>query len=152
MQTLLNKLAQDYPHINFVESNALCWSSEDSAITYTQSKEENSTMAGLLHEIGHARLQHNDYTSDMDLVLKERQAWEEALKLSKDYGVKITVDHIEDCIDTYREWLYKRSLCPNCAVCGLQSAKRTYVCLICNAKWRVTPSRHCRPYRLKSES
>lgn len=149
MQAVLDKLAEDYPYISFTAGRSLHWSAEDSSISYPINNLDESGLAGLLHEVGHARLGHKIYISDMDLVIKEREAWNEALKLSKRYGVSITNDHIEDCIDTYREWLYRRSLCPVCSVCGVQANKSRYVCLNCDTDWKVSASRHCRPYRLK---
>lgn len=56
-------------------------------------------------------------------------------------------DHIQDCLDSYRDWLHKRSLCPDCRLSSIQINERTYACIFCHKQWHVTAERFCRPYR-----
>ena len=77
-------------------------------------------------------------------------AWHKAQELGDKYGYKIDLDHIQDCLDTYRDWLYKRSLCPFCSTSSLQSDERTYKCFNCGSQWHVSKSKLCRPYRRKA--
>jgi len=146
MELLVRKLQQDHPELTFNASSALCWSPGSNEIRYANNSEE-AAFAGLLHEVGHARLGHKGYKRDFELLQKEVAAWKEALDLSKQYGIVISDDHVQDCLDTYRDWVYKRSLCPACELAGLQEAETRFRCINCAHSWRVTASRFCRPYR-----
>ncbi|HJQ08606.1 MAG TPA: hypothetical protein VJ836_03965 [Candidatus Saccharimonadales bacterium] len=146
MEKLVNKLQQAHPDLLFTPGETACWSPGGKQIFYNET-DQQPALAGLLHELGHARLGHSTYHSDMELLKKEVQAWEEAKRLAQEYDVILDDEHIEDCLDTYRNWLYKRSLCPTCQTTGLQKHIRRYICLNCNQTWQVTSARFCRPYR-----
>lgn len=148
MKKLLEKLKRDYPQIKFKSGNSFFWSPKDRTVTYDSSVTE-SELSGwsLLHEVSHGILNHKAYKSDFELMLLEVDAWEHARKLGLSYGVKIDIEHIEDCLDTYRDWLHSRSTCPRCGINTLQKDSRTYACFNCSASWKVSDSRFCRPYR-----
>ena len=146
MEKLVSKLRQDYPDLVFSIGGSHCWSPEHGQISYASDEAHN--IEGLLHELGHARLGHRTYVSDIDLLRKEVEAWEEATRLAEQYNVPLNQNHIQDCLDTYRDWLHKRSICPECHGTGLQQSERQYSCLNCRHAWSVTPSRFRRPYRL----
>ena len=147
MEQLVRKVKRDYPHLEFVMGAGHCWSPRLGQIFYA-GKNTPASLAGLLHELGHARLEHKRYESDLELLQKEVAAWDEARQLANEYDVAIDEDHIQDCLDTYRDWFYRRSTCPKCRVAGLQQPNREYFCLNCAQTWRVSPARFCRPYRL----
>ncbi len=146
MDQLVRRLRHDFPSLTFVIGEAPCWSPGDSQVYYTLDKQAG--VSGLLHELAHALLEHKTYTSDVDLLKKEVEAWDKACRLAQQYDLTLDVEHIEDCLDTYRDWLHKRSMCPTCHVNGLQTAVRHYRCLNCGRDWQVSASRLCRPYRL----
>lgn len=146
MKSLILQLRRDYPALKFIEGNSLCWSPSKMEIYYDPLAGITGAY-GVLHEIGHACLSHASYDSDTDLLTKEVLAWDEAIKLAKKYCLTIDETHIQDCLDTYREWLYKRSSCPSCGAKGLQKSPKTYSCLNCEDIWQVSKSRFCRPYR-----
>lgn len=150
MEELINRLKADYPDFSFVEGSLLCWSPAQKQIFYNPNGGAHGIW-GVLHEIGHARLGHSSYTSDIELVRKEILAWQEARLLAGHYDFSLDNDHIQDCLDTYRDWLHKRSVCPECAAKGLQTARERYKCINCNNEWRVSSSRFCRPYRLQQQ-
>jgi hypothetical protein len=78
----------------------------------------------------------------------EVAAWEYAKELAKRYGVSIDEDHVQDCLDSYRDWLYKRSICPACGTKSIQQDQELqYQCFNCRSMWGVAASRFCRPYR-----
>ncbi len=106
----------------------------------------------LLHEAGHALLGHKGYKTDAGLLMLEVEAWQAAQKLSIKMEITITEEHIQDCLNTYRDWLYARSTCPTCALNSLQIDETTYLCLNCSARWSVSQSRFCRPYRLRQST
>lgn len=146
MNELVLKLRQHYPDITFVEGDIFHWSPQKKQVTYTNSKNDQAAWS-LLHETGHALLDHASYTSDMQLLKKEVAAWQKAVQLAPEFDIKIHDDHIQDCLDSYREWIHKRSTCPTCSLKGFQEAPDTYTCLNCKAAWHVGTERFCRPYR-----
>ena len=146
MENLVRKLKQDHPGLVFSLGNSLCWSPGRGQISYPTEGGAHA-IEGLLHEMGHARLGHKAYRSDLELLHKEVEAWQEALRLARTYRVTIDQNHMQDCLDTYRDWLYKRSMCPMCTNTGLQESEQRYACLNCKHAWQVTASRLCRPYR-----
>lgn len=136
------------PEIRFISSDRFYWAPETKTIYYDKNSRGNTADLALLHEISHAKLKHTAYRSDFSLIQLEVDAWEEAKKIANELGIKINLNHIEDCLDTYRDWMAKRSQCPNCGIRNLQQADLTqYSCYNCHSKWKVTPSRFCRPYR-----
>lgn len=146
MEKLVRKLKQDHPDLVFSLGQSPCWSPGTGQILYP-TQEATHGVEGLLHELGHARLGHKGYMSDLELLQKEVQAWQEALHLADRYEVTIDQNHMQDCLDTYRDWLYKRSMCPLCMNTGLQENESCYTCLNCGHSWQVSASRFCRPYR-----
>ncbi len=132
----------------FVSSDKFYWAPELKTIYYDKKSSGNKADLALLHEIGHAKLNHKSYSSDFNLIQMEVDAWEEAKNIARKIGIKIDINHIEDCLDSYRDWIAKRSECPTCGIRNLQlSSLKGYSCYNCHSKWKVTPSRFCRPYR-----
>lgn len=146
MEKLILELKKDHPGLVFSPGQSHCWSPEYGQISYEDAGKAHS-VEGLLHELGHARMGHTGYVSDLELLQKEVEAWQEALLLAELYAVTFDQNHMQDCLDTYRDWIYKRSMCPSCLGTGLQRDERHYYCLNCGHTWRVTASRFCRPYR-----
>ncbi len=149
MEKLVRLLKRDYPQFTFVVGETLCWSPAGDKIFY-QNTDSESAMSGLLHELAHATLNHQTYTSDLDLLQKEIAAWQHALSLANAYTITIDPNHAEDCLDTYRDWLHKRSTCPICHNNGMQQQPTSYNCLNCGHTWHVSASRASRPYRLSN--
>jgi rubrerythrin len=145
MDTLLHKLQQEYPELQFRRGSRLCWSPHQQIIFYTDS----TNALGLLHETSHAILGHSSYITDIDLLRKETAAWEKARELAMRYGLVVDEKHVENCLDTYRDWLHKRSTCSQCRGHGLQATEAMYQCPNCQATWEVSSARFCRPYRRK---
>ena len=153
MDKLLNKLQKTYPKLTFEPSQTFYWSPRIHKIFFKPFKNNDQVAVwSLLHEVGHALLKHQAYETDFELLGMELAAWTKAEELAKDYGYAIDSDHIQDCLDTYREWLYQRSTCPTCLNCSLQADSRTYQCFNCSTVWHVSSSRMCRPYRRKHKA
>ena len=91
----------------------------------------------LLHEIAHLKLGHKIYKYDLELLQMEEEAWKLTEKEAKKYEVPIDKDHIEFCLDTYRDWVNKRTTCPCCHTFGLQKSDHEFLCTECAAKWKV---------------
>lgn len=147
---MISELTKKYPKFKFVEGDNYIWSPEESCVYYDISR--LGTVEGqlsLLHEVGHATLAHETYTHDIDLLKYELDAWERAKIFAKDYSVKVDQDYIEDCLDSYRDWLKKRSTCPDCSFVNFQTSHSKYDCFNCGCSWRVPVSQICRIQRRK---
>lgn len=138
---LLPILKKDYPDIKFKSGENFSWSPKDKIIFYTTHhiKAEQGVWS-LLHELAHATLGHIEYDNDFDLLKLESNTWQRACQIGNHYNIKIDDDHIQDCLDTYRDWLYKRSKCPKCGVVSLQRKDHIYQCFNCKTTWRVPRS------------
>lgn len=149
MEKFIHKLQAAYPDIVFAPSDIHSWSPKDRRITYYIDESEGSFWA-TLHELGHALLGHTSYDTDLTLLRMEVDAWQKAASLATPYSTVITDDHIQSCLDTYRDWLHKRSMCPACERHGIQRTISTYACYNCDTTWHVSADRFCRPYRLSA--
>jgi hypothetical protein len=152
MQPLVAKLRAQFPDLRFTLGQQFSWSPETNEVFYREdesrkTKDENTW--SLLHETGHALLKHTAYKADFELLRLEVAAWEKAHELASSLKIAIDENHIQDCLDTYRDWLYKRSICPNCGTRSLQQGDFVhYRCHNCHTTWRVTSSRFARAYRV----
>ena len=145
---LLETLKADFPAFDFVEASRFSWHAGRKNISYKALKKDDVHGAwALLHEVGHAQLTHEDFSTDIELLKMEVAAWEEAKELAQKYCLDIDEDYVQSCIDSYRDWLHLRSTCPSCYNRSLQSSRTTYHCLNCGTDWSVTRNRLCRPYR-----
>lgn len=147
MEQLLISLSRDFPHLAFVQSTTFSWSSKAQEVFYSIDASDTTAVWSLLHETGHALLQHSTYHLDFELLQIELEAWQKAKELAEKYGCKIDDDHMEDCLDSYRDWLHKRSVCPSCGTQSVQQNPSEYRCFNCSGTWQVASSRFCRPYR-----
>ncbi|HEX8181969.1 MAG TPA: hypothetical protein VF575_00030 [Candidatus Saccharimonadales bacterium] len=149
MTELVERLALAHPQLQFVAGPSFYWCPETSEVFYDARRmHEQSGSWSLLHETSHALLGHTSYKADIELLHLEVAAWNHALVASADYGVTIDDDYVQDCLDTYRDWLYRRSLCPGCGTQCLQADESNhYRCFNCHTRWQVSPSRFCRAYR-----
>jgi len=148
MEQLLQSLKTRFPGLCFIPGKSFYWSPATKEIYYASDDEAVSATWSLLHETAHALLGHTTYVLDFELLDLEMAAWQKAKELGNDFNLVITDDHIENCLDSYRDWLHRRSVCPSCGTQVLQhDAGNEYTCFNCRSAWRVTPSRFCRPYR-----
>ena len=141
------------PHnVSLEEGPSFSWHHKTHTVTYDPHDPRVDVF--LLHEIGHALLDHHDYSYDIHLLEMERSAWDEAKKLAKEFAIKVPPDTIEDALDSYRDWLHARSLCPRCGSTGVQDGQHQYICLACHQKWRANEARTCqlRRYHTKKRS
>lgn len=84
-----------------------------------------------LHELGHALLEHRFYTTDPERLKMESAAWEKARELCLQYGVVYDTEYAEGELDTYREWLHRKSCCPGCGLTRYQTKDGRYHCPGC---------------------
>src|SRR4051812_39841498 len=106
-KVFIERIITDYPQFNFEPGPQELWSPKTNMITYSQSEPLTELRYGLLHELAHALLGHNSYNSDFELLKLETEAWDLAVKIGKKYKIRLDPDHIQDCLDTYRDWLHR---------------------------------------------
>ena len=153
MNELVSKIRLSYPKLKFTASDSFYWSPETKEVFYIQDSHGKVSTWSLLHEVGHGILGHSNYDADFMLLRLEIEAWEKAKEIASKFGITIDENHIQDCLDTYRDWLYKRSVCPKCSNKTLQQSDfKHYRCFNCHMQWRVTTSRFCRTYRMADDS
>ena len=140
--SLIKRLKADYPEFSFEKSSSFSWSHVDKIIYYSVGVEKHNDSL-LLHELSHGLLDHHDYKRDIELIAMESAAWDKAKKLSQKYNVEVNEEFIQDNLDTYRDWLHRRSTCPDCTATGLQVKKDSYDCLSCGYSWKVNEARTC---------
>lgn len=87
----------------------------------------------LLHEVGHAVLEHKNFATDLERLKMERAAWEEAKKMCTRYGVDYDEEFVEIELDTYRDWLHQKSCCPTCKLTRYQTRDGKYHCPSCES-------------------
>lgn len=143
--SLLDRLTIDFPNIKFVSSERFQWSPEDKTIYFVEDVKNGDW--SLLHEGGHMLCGHESYQNDLGLLKMEVEAWKKAIEIAKKYEVSIDQQHIDKCLDTYRDWIYKRSSCPRCAQAGIEKTTGNYQCINCQYLWKVSSERFCRTYR-----
>lgn len=110
-----------------------------------------------LHELGHALSGHKDWSTGVSRLKCEREAWERAETLFFQYQNLIPADtspeadptvnnktqqplsdlaswdedFVEASLDTYRNWLHLKTICPRCGLTRFQSEDGTYHCPHC---------------------
>ncbi|MDQ2972976.1 MAG: ImmA/IrrE family metallo-endopeptidase [bacterium] len=146
---LIDTLKTDFASLNFEPGKIFYWSPKHRTIYFNPAKKDEKSDWSLIHEVSHAVLEHENYNSDFELLKLEVEAWEKAKNLASNYDIKIDNEHIQDCLDTYRDWLHARSRCPVCDSRGLQVEPKQYQCSQCGSKWQVSLARFCRPYRMQ---
>lgn len=147
---MIDKIKADFSKFNFKPGTNFMWSPQDKTIFYEpQGLADEVGLWSLLHELGHAISGHNRYELDIELLKIELEAWQEARRLAAIYNIEIDNDHIEDSLDTYRDWLKKRSTCPDCGSVCTQTKANQYVCHNCRCRWQVPKSQICRITRRK---
>src|SRR3972149_3384023 len=144
----IDRLRADYPHFKFKPGKQVHWSPKSNTISYNRRESPRQLKYGVLHELAHALLGHSSYQNDFELLKLEALAWELAAKIGRKYKIVLSNDHIQNCLDTYRDWLHQRSRCPNCGMNSVQKDSFTYRCFNCQAIWQVNSGRFVRPYRM----
>jgi len=150
--SLLTNVKRAFPHLSFQEGDDFRWDYEAQTITYPGSPMDDQWAAQLLHEVSHGELHHQSYNRDIELIGKERDAWEYASsQIASSFGVIIDKEVIGTAMDSYRDWLHARSTCPQCTATGLEVKKHVYQCPACRHEWRVNEARLCglRRYHIK---
>ncbi len=142
---LLSKLKSSYPDINFISADYSSWSDSKQSIFYN--KDSDNAKPDLLHEIGHMLCDHKSYSSDLSLLSKELEAWNKARDIGKELSISISENYINKCIDSYRQWIHGRSLCPKCSQTAVEVSDKKFKCINCHNTWQVSSAQESRTYK-----
>ena len=126
---LIDRLKKDYPELRFRQGRKFAFRPPRTIII---GPEESGDDLLILHEVAHALCGHRDYKLDAERVKMECEAWDKAKELAKQYDVAVDEEMIQDELDTYRDWLHKKSRCPKCELTRFQTTDGQYHCPRCN--------------------
>ena len=128
MNDLLENLRCDYPDLKF--KKGVRFSFRPPATIVVGPAEPNDSLL-LLHELGHALSGHKSFNLEAERLKMEREAWEKARELCNKYGVTYDEELVETELDTYRDWLDKKSRCPKCGLTRYQTPDGVWHCPRC---------------------
>ena len=116
---ILAKLERDFPNFKFKFGKKFLFRPPKTIVV---GPDEPFCELLLLHEVGHAILGHKNFKTDIDRLRMESEAWEKAKGLAAIYNVEFNEDFVQGELDTYRDWLHKKSRCPKCGLTRFQDA------------------------------
>lgn len=150
---LLSRVKGLFPSLQFINSDIFYWSSDENAV-YFNSKLLNSGegVHSLLHETSHGLLHHQSFAYDVELLKMEIEAWTHAKGLLRKFGIEPETERIEQCLNTYRDWIYERSICPCCNQTGIQQSDQSYRCIACLSAWKVPVNQNCRIVKIRQSN
>ena len=116
-ERLLDRLKNDYPDLKFRAHKKFAFRFPR-LICYDETEANFDNL--LLHEVGHAILGHMNFETDIKRLKMEIDAWEVSRDLANHYGVEFNEKAMQYELDTYRDWLHKKSRCPSCGLTRFQ--------------------------------
>ena len=128
-KVILDRVQHDYPELRFVRGKKFLY--RPPRTTVIGPSEPNDSLL-LLHEIGHALCGHHNFSTQIERMRCEREAWEKAKELCGRYGIKYDEAAVERELDTYRDYVDKKSRCPKCGLTRFQEASGKYYCPKCD--------------------
>ena len=126
--TFLARIRSDFPEFRFIQGAKFSFRPPKTIVIGPEEPGDDSL---LLHELGHALSLHRDFDTGAKRLKMEVEAWEKAKGLAPKYGVTIDEEMVEDELDTYREWLHKKSRCKKCGLTCFQTPDGEYHCPRC---------------------
>ena len=126
---LISHLQADYPDFRFLEGSKFAFRPPRTIII---GPPQPFFALLTLHELAHALCKHKSYDTHVSRIRIESEAWERAKALSADYGISWNEDFVQDQLDTYRDWLHIKSLCPTCHLTRFQTPDGDYHCPHCD--------------------
>ncbi len=126
--TFLAKIKSDFPEFRFIDGVRFSFRPPKTIVVGP--KEPNDSLL-LLHELGHALSGHRSFDTEVGRMKMEREAWDKARELTPKYGVGYDEELVEGELDTYRDWLHKKTRCPKCGLTRFQTPDGKYHCPRC---------------------
>ena len=106
--TFLAKIKSDFPDFRFIDGARFSFRPPKTIVVGPEEPEDSLL---LLHELGHALSGHKSFNTSARRIKMEREAWDKAKELASIYGVDFDENLVENELDTYRDWLHKKSCC-----------------------------------------
>ena len=131
MYKFIEQLESDFPGLVFRMGKKFMFR-PPKTIVFEQQKDDERSKLLILHEVGHALLEHKNFNTDIERVKMERDAWEKAKELCERYDVFYDEELVEAELDTYRDWLHKKTRCPQCGLTRYQVEDGRYICPKCD--------------------
>lgn len=128
LRGLFLRILADFPEIRVVSGRKFAFR-PPKTIVIGPEEEFNSLL--FLHEMGHLVSGRHSYQTDIERVKIEAEAWEEARELAEKYGVEWDEEFAQGELDSYRDWLHRRSKCPRCGLTRYQTPDKVYHCPKC---------------------
>lgn len=126
--TFLAKIKSDYPEFSFREGTRFSFRYPKTIIVGPAEKNDELL---LLHELGHALSGHKTFGTGAERLKMEREAWDKARKIAPKYGVEFDDSLAEAELDTYRDWLDKKTRCRKCGLTCYQTPDGVNHCPRC---------------------
>ena len=127
-ERLFNQVRNDFPDFSFRQGKKFAFRPPKTVIIGPNEAHDDLL---LLHEVSHAVLKHRDFKTNIERLKMESEAWEKAKELANKYKIEVDEDFIQDELDTYRDWLHKKSRCPKCGLTRFQTPDGLYHCPRC---------------------
>ena len=135
-KAFLIELSSEFKDYKFVPSTRFKWRAPNSIFFEKNSGVPMPYFALLtLHELGHALSGHKDYKTDVERLRIESEAWQRAKHLIAEHpnwDLEYNEDFAENELDSYRDWLHKKSKCKRCGLTCYQTADGKYHCPTCD--------------------
>lgn len=128
-----------YHEYTFLPAGYFCYDASEEVINYDPVRlRYNTGKIALLHEISHCQLGHFHYRYDLELLMLEVAAWNRTLELARKHNIPVQQQYIQDCIDSYDDWVTRRGTCPTCHNFCIEDTENVFSCFVCNTQWRVS--------------
>ena len=129
----LNLLISDFPEFSFKKGRKFLFRAPKS-ISYLDQNENFPLL--LLHELSHALLKHASYSTSVERLTLERDAWVKTRSLCKKYSIPFSDELAESELDTYRDWLHQKTLCKTCGLTCLEVNSESLYCPFCQKYYK----------------
>ncbi len=124
----VEKIKKTYPKFKFKQGKRFSFHPKNTIIF---AEDEENFEILLLHELGHALNGDFSFKTDVERLKIELNAWETAKSLAKTFKIPYNEEFIENELDSYRNWLHKKSLCKKCGLTCYQTPDGVYHCPHC---------------------
>ena len=136
---LIEQLIQDYPDFCFRTGKKFAFrfafGAKNAKPTVFLGPPQPYFALQTLHELAHGLCGHKDWSNCISRLKCEREAWERAKTLFFKYQKLIpdpwNEDFVETSLDTYRNWVHQKTLCPVCGLTRFQDENGIFHCPEC---------------------
>ncbi len=90
----------------------------------------------LLHELAHALLGHFSFSTSLERLKIERDAWEKTRSLCAEYKIPFDESLAEAELNTYRDWVHQKTLCKCCGLSCLELNSESLYCPFCQKTYK----------------